>query len=57
MANACKDESYYDSIIDYIYNLLEYEIHEPGKSDYIDNLIAMSSTKFTQPTIREAVER
>ena len=51
MANDCEDESYYDSVIDYIYNLLEYEIYEPGKSDYINNLIAMSSIKFTQPTI------
>ena len=54
MANNDDYESYFDSVIDDAYNPLQYEIHEPGKSDYINNLIAMSSTQFTQPVIIES---
>jgi len=46
MANENDCESYFDSILDNLYNPLEYEIYEPGKSDYINNLIAMSLIKF-----------
>ena len=41
MANNDDYESYFDSVIDDAYNPLQYEIHEPGKSDYINNLIAI----------------
>ena len=54
MSSDCDSDDYIDSVIDYAYDPLDYEMHEPGKSGYIDNLIAMSSMKFSQPTIIES---
>ena len=54
MANNVNYKSYFDSIIDDAYNPLQYEIYELGKSDYINNLIAMSSTQFTQLVVIES---
>ena len=52
------DDSYFDSVIDDMYNPLEYEVHEKGKSDYINNLISITSTKLTQPSVvKSACER
>ena len=52
------DDAYFDSVIDDMYNPLEYEIHEKGTSDYINNLISITSTKLIQlSVIKSAYER
>jgi len=52
------DDAYFDSMIDDMYNPLEYEIHEKRTSNYINNLISITSTKLTQPSvIKSAYER
>lgn len=55
IANNNDSESYFDSILDNLHNLLQCEIYELGKSNHINNLIAMSSTKFMQPDIIESL--
>ena len=52
------DDTYFNSAIDDMCNLLEHELHEKGTSDCINNLISIASTKLTQPlAIKTAHER
>ena len=52
------DDAHFDSAIDDMHNPLEHEVHDKGKSDCINNLISITSTKLTQPSIiKSAHER
>ena len=51
------DDTYFNGVIDDMCNPLEHEMHEKGTSDYINNLISITSTKLTQPlAIKTAYE-
>ena len=54
MANNDDCKSCFDSVIGNARDPLECEIREPGKSDCINNLIAMSSMQFAQPVVIES---
>ena len=47
-ATADSDDVCFDSAIDDMCNPLECEVHDKGKSDCINNLISITSTKLTQ---------